>query len=82
MKPVCYSFVSLAAALVDIEARSQQDRDTTLTAGDLAEWKSEHGEFKYPTILLVRTGNAQHWSDWERYFGWEETTESLHFPGP
>ncbi|KAF0299906.1 hypothetical protein FJT64_003374 [Amphibalanus amphitrite] len=80
------------AALIDIEARSQKDPDSILTPDDLAEWKSQYGSFKHPTILLVRTGNAKYWSDRARYFGYENDTvvdtesneiqtPTFHFPG-
>ncbi|KAF0297896.1 Kynurenine formamidase [Amphibalanus amphitrite] len=80
------------AALIDIEDRSQKDPDSILTPDDLADWKRQHGSFQYPTILLVRTGNAKYWSDSERYFGFQNgtaiekesdgpATPELHFPG-
>lgn len=80
------------AALLDIEERSQNDLDTVVTPDDLAAWKSEHGSFKYPTVLLVRTGNAAHWLNRDRYWGYKTDTvvdgnstdiqlPTFHFPG-
>ena len=58
-----------AVALVDISERCQADPDSALTAADLAAWRAEHGPFLSPTVVLVRTGNAAHWTDTSRYWG-------------
>ena len=87
------TFTYTAAALVDIVRRSMRNRDTFLTTRDIKTWQRKHGQFKYPTILLVRTGNAKYWADRARYFGIDNNTvidggstgqlqtPILHFPG-
>ncbi|XP_037094273.1 isatin hydrolase-like [Pollicipes pollicipes] len=78
------------AALVNISARSDADPDTTLTPADLIAWKEAHGNWRYPIVLLVYTGYANHWGNSTRY--WGVTPEKfktqkavnghdLHFPG-
>ncbi|KAF0289354.1 Kynurenine formamidase [Amphibalanus amphitrite] len=60
------------AAMIDIADRCQADPDSILTTDDLAEWRKQHGQFVYPTILLVRTGQAAHRDNINRYLGLPE----------
>ena len=66
----------LPAAVVDMTNKSRSDRDAELTPADLAAWRSVHGPFQYPTIVLVNTGYAAHWPSRSGYFG-----ESAEAPG-
>lgn len=72
-----------AAVVVDISARAAEDPDTTLRPADLEAWEAEHGRIPEGAILLVRSGWAERWPDWNRYYGTETPFEvdTLHFPG-
>ena len=65
-----------------------------LTPDDLDQWRKAHGDFVYPTIVLVRTGQAAHRDDLQRYWGTPDAYQlpsevdfstvdfpELHFPG-
>ena len=68
--------------MIDISEKSATDPDAQLTAEDLDAWRDAYGEFKYPTIVLVKTGYAAYWPDRSRYFGQSAADSSAHhFPG-
>ena len=80
--------------MVDISNRSQADPDSALTPDDLDKWMKQYGSFVYPTIVLVRTGQAAHRADFNRYWGLADGDQlpkivdfasvvfpPMHFPG-
>jgi len=72
------------AAVLDVVDASQQNPDYEVSRNDLEQWKKVNGPWKYPTLLLVKTGNAQHWTNHTRYWGFgmnETNPKQMHFPG-
>ena len=73
------------AAVVDVSARADADRDYRLDVAALEAWESGHGAIGERTIVLVRTGWSSRWPDKVRYLGTERTgpgaIPELHFPG-
>ncbi|XP_043243127.1 isatin hydrolase-like [Amphibalanus amphitrite] len=70
------------AAVIDISERSAANPDAMVTPEDLDAWRDAHGQFKYPTIVLIRTGYAAYWPDRNRYFGLSDAEPGVyHFPG-
>ncbi len=73
------------AAVVDVTARADADRDYLLDVATLEAWESQHGRIGERTILLVRTGWSSRWPDKLRYLGTDKTgpeaVAELHFPG-
>ncbi len=69
--------------LVDISSRCATDPDATLEASDLTAWEAEHGTIPAGAIVIVRTGWASHWPDWEAYYGspTPKDVATFHFPG-
>jgi kynurenine formamidase len=70
-------------ALIDISDRAQTDPDAMLSAQDIAGWEQRHGALRSGSIVILRTGWAARWPDWNAYYGTETPTDvgSLHFPG-
>ncbi|MFQ5744050.1 MAG: cyclase family protein [Acidobacteriota bacterium] len=72
-----------AGVLVDISARSAEDADATLQPDDLTAWEAEHGPIPAEAAVIVRTGWAAKWPDWNEYYGspTPKDVSTLHFPG-
>lgn len=74
-----------AAVVVDVSAKAMTDPDYQITAADLTDWESKHGQIPRGSILLLHTGYARHWPDARRYLGTAEkgpeAVAKLHFPG-
>ncbi len=73
------------AAVVDVSAQAEADRDYRVDARALGRWESEHGRVDERTIVLIRTGWSSRWPDKVRYLGTARTgpeaVRELHFPG-
>lgn len=71
------------ASVVDVSAKATPDYQ--LSAADLRAWEAEHGRIADGSILLVRTGWSERWSDRAAYLGTALTgpaaVPELHFPG-
>ena len=69
--------------VIDISERSNNDADATLAVEDIEEWEQRNGDLKEGTVVIVRTGWAPRWPDWNAYYGSEtpEDVATLHFPG-
>lgn len=71
------------ASVVDVSAKATPDYQ--LSAADLEAWEAEHGRIADGSILLVRTGWSERWSDRAAYLGTSATgpaaVPELHFPG-
>ena len=73
------------AVVIDVTERAAANADYQLTARDIELWEALHGPVPARSIVLIRTGYAQHWPDAERYLGTAErgqaAVKQLHFPG-
>ncbi len=73
------------AAVVDVSAPADANRDYRLDAATLEAWEAAHGAIGERTIVLVRTGWSSRWPDKLRYLGTARTgpeaVAELHFPG-
>lgn len=71
------------ASVVDVSTKATPDYQ--LSATDLEAWEAEHGRIADGSILLVRTGWSERWSDRTAYLGTSATgptaVAELHFPG-
>lgn len=69
--------------LIDISERSAMDPDAALEVEDIERWEGAHGAIPASSIVIVRSGWAQHWPDWNAYYGTDtpEDVSTLHFPG-
>jgi len=73
------------AAVIDVSAASEADRDYRFSKDDILAWEKEHGRLPDSAIVLFRTGFSKFWPDREKYMGTalrgEEGVAQLHFPG-
>jgi kynurenine formamidase len=71
------------AVVVDIQAKSTNDRDYQLAVADLQAWETAHGKIPDGAIVVARTGWGRYWPDKARYLGSTVAgdTTHLHFPG-
>lgn len=71
--------------VIDVSARSLEDRDYEISVDDVTGWESRHGRIPVGAIVLFNTGSAQFYPDRVRYMGTEErgpeAVAKLHFPG-
>lgn len=70
-------------ALIDISDKARADPDATLSPDDISAWEQQHGALQEGSIVIVRTGWASRWPDWNAYYGTEtpQDVTTLHFPG-
>ena len=73
------------AAVIDVSAASENDRDYQFTVEDVLGWEKTHGPLPDGAILLFSTGYAAKWPDAAAYMGTDErgpmAVGKLHFPG-
>jgi kynurenine formamidase len=69
--------------LIDISDRCSTDADATLQPEDLEAWEGQHGAIPAGAVVIVRSGWAKFWPDWNAYYGSDtpEDVTTLHFPG-
>ena len=71
------------ASVVDVSAKATPDYQ--VSAEDLEAWEAEHGRIADGSILLVRTGWSERWTDPAAYLGTSlvgpDAVAELHFPG-
>lgn len=71
------------AVVIDVSDQAAGDRNYRLTAADVREFESEHGEIAAGTIVLLRTDWSAHWPDAMAYLGDDTPGDASHlqFPG-
>lgn len=69
--------------VVDISDRAAADPDATLEPADISGWEERNGRVPAGSIVVVRTGWASRWPDWNAYYGSDTPRDvaTLHFPG-
>jgi len=69
--------------VIDISAKTSVDPDATLSTDDIHAWEQRNGPLAAGSIVIVRTGWAARWPDWNAYYGTETPHDvtTLHFPG-
>ncbi len=69
--------------VIDMSDKAAADPDATLDVEDISAWEERNGAIPSATIVIVRTGWANRWPDWNTYYGTEtpEDVATLHFPG-
>jgi kynurenine formamidase len=70
------------AVVLDVTAKARADREYRLTAQDVLEFERIHGPIMPGTIVLLRTGWSQHWSNKRMYLGDDTPGDAtrLRFP--
>lgn len=73
------------AAVIDVSAQADEDREYRIRTEDITQWEEENGRLPEDVILLFYTGFSQYWPDAEQYLGTERRGEEgvaeLSFPG-
>ena len=73
------------AAVIDVSAAAETNRDYQFTRDDILAWEAQHGMLPEGAIVLFRTGFDRFWPDRESYMGTAkrgpEGVAELHFPG-
>jgi len=69
--------------VIDITDKANTDADATLAAEDIEAWERRNGAIPAGSMVIVRSGWASRWPDWNAYYGSEtpEDVATLHFPG-
>ena len=69
--------------VIDITRKSNASADATLSVDDIEAWEQRNDTLQEGSIVIVRTGWASGWPDWETYYGSSTPTDvaTLHFPG-
>jgi kynurenine formamidase len=66
--------------VIDISPLAEQDPDYTLSREDVTRWEEEHGEVPPKAVVLVQTGWARFWTNYDRYKN-QDVRGTMHFPG-
>jgi kynurenine formamidase len=71
------------AVVIDVTARTAQNRDYLVTSADITAWEKANGRIPAGSIVLVRTGWGRFWPDQKQYLGSDKPGDAsnLHFPG-
>ena len=71
------------AVVIDVSEKTAKDRNYRLTAQDVADFESQHGEIAPGTIVLMRTDWSNHWPEAIAYLGDDTPGDAskLQFPG-
>nr|VFK66315.1 MAG: Kynurenine formamidase [Candidatus Kentron sp. UNK]VFK71949.1 MAG: Kynurenine formamidase [Candidatus Kentron sp. UNK] len=73
------------AAVIDISAKVEKDRDYRFATQDILDWEKTHGKLPDGVILLIHTGLGKFYTDREKYMGTDkrgqEGVDALSFPG-
>lgn len=69
--------------VIDITDKANTDADATLAPEDIEAWERRNGAIPAGSMVIVRSGWASRWPDWNAYYGSEtpEDVATLHFPG-
>jgi|TARA_B100000745_G_scaffold85522_1_gene53615 kynurenine formamidase len=69
--------------VIDITSKSNASADATLSVDDIEAWEQRNNTLQEGSIVIIRTGWASRWPDWETYYGSSTPTDvaTLHFPG-
>ena len=68
------------AVVIDARPQCRANTGYALTAADVTEWESRHGQVPAGSIALLLTGWAERWSNPAHYLG-ADANGALHFPG-
>lgn len=70
------------AAVIDVSAQAEKDRDYRLTPEDVLAFEKAHGRIAAGTIVLLRTGWSRHWPNAKAYLGDDTVGDAskLSFP--
>ncbi len=68
--------------VIDVRAQAARDRDYALLPSDVEAHERQFGRIRRGSIVLLRTGWANHWDNPAMYFGADTTVRPsvLHFP--
>ena len=71
------------AVVIDVSSKAARNRNYRLTAEDISEFETQHGEIAAGTIVLMRTDWSNHWPDAIAYLGDDTPGDAskLQFPG-
>jgi kynurenine formamidase len=71
------------AAVIDVVAQADDDRDYLASVTDLAKYEAEHGQITAADVVLIRTGWSSRWPNTLEYMGDDRPgrADELHFPG-
>nr|VFK57309.1 MAG: Kynurenine formamidase [Candidatus Kentron sp. TC] len=73
------------AAVIDVSAQVEKNRDYRFTTQDILDWEERHGRLPDGVILLFNTGLGRFYPDRKKYMGTDkrgqEGVDALRFPG-
>ncbi len=73
------------AIIVDVTMQCAEHRDYRVVVEDFLDWEESHGEIPAGSIVLIKTGFGEFWTDRKLYMGTDErgieAVNKLSFPG-
>ncbi len=71
------------AAVIDVVAQADADRDYLASVEDLSKYEAEYGQVTPDDVVLIRTGWSSRWPNTLEYMGDDRPghADALHFPG-
>ncbi len=68
------------AVVIDVSSKVAENEDYQLSADDVQAWEKAHGKVPANAIVLLNTGWAKRWNNYDKYKNVDEKGK-LHFPG-
>ena len=68
------------AVVIDVQDQARANEDYAVTADDVLAWEAEHGPIPAGSIVLMRSGWAERWTQGGAYYN-RDDEGTLHFPG-
>ncbi len=68
------------AVVIDVSSKVAENDDYQLSADDVQAWEKAHGKVPPGSIVLLNTGWAKRWNNYDKYKNADEKGK-LHFPG-
>jgi kynurenine formamidase len=68
------------AVVLDVQEESRRNADYLLATEKIGQWELRHGRIPAGSIVLLRTGWAERWTDAARYRN-QDAAGTMHFPG-
>lgn len=76
--------IDVPAVLIDVETDVnglEKTHEFVFDVNHVVAFEKAHGTIPFGSVVLIHTGWSKYWPDKGDYLGWDNSTETLNFPG-